>query len=1268
MNNTSGAARSDNSYTDDDLTTKVTDTEDGPASDGESQDDAGDVENPADNVENPADNDAEPADAEEHQTDDADAPVNDGSDDPAAPAPDGAENVVNLDDYRDGNVRHFDAEGNLDRINDADYLGTDNPEFDALLERDATLMIGTMRGAKDRRNTQDGDWKPEKLPWARWVLGGPAARGNPAWGFSRHPVWAKKEGVCVVLGESVEGARTAKSMKTMYAFGFDIDSGVKLETALDKIGALGVAAFFYTSFNHGKRGLTLKRDEVLRKLGIKRDPTDDEIRTYLQEHDSRRYEESFIAAVTIADTKQQTKTGTVIVLDTPPLDKFRLIFPLAQPINIIDLAPTHAAALEVWEDKVTGFARNVLAIHFDTSCTDPSRLFYTGRHPEHAEWHCGIHRGEPLAFDAIPPMRKASYAKDRGTSDNPFTAAAGRDPNDYRSVERITESGRDLNEWHRRRGKSGFLIADVIEAHCPDQDRGQSNGGVTVECPFEHEHTKAGGAGCWVKDALDGREGYWVWSCRHDACQGRHKLDFLLEALRAGWFSEDVLDDSTFLLPSADDDDRTEGREDGSGDAADDFGAAFSALTRADFASGTAGVTLGNLGIDADTPDADLRRLARAMHDSRSGGFDRATWGHVVNALKARAIEHPLDRRTLNAMWRDLEAERARRTKTAPMFDDGPEADDGVPESEDGEFEPVRGWLPISYRIRGDCIIADGDEPALICGKFDVVGRSANADGTAESGRIIAFTNENGKQVEQTFYLSDLRTAPARVIAQLSDAGLFIPTGRDETARFVALLNTIRPRRLIPTLTRPGWVKDEHGKIVAFLLGTGELIQRDGGTLKRRLHESVRMEVTATEGTLEGWKRAASAAEGAWDTNPHFLLAICAAGAGALVGITEGDTVGFGFSGRTTTGKTRAQRLGATMFGTTLAGKGVLHAGNSTANAFEDLALKSSDMVLMVDDLGGMQNKGDLGAVLFGLNSGRSKARKSGSGTGLVAGADFRTFVVFSNEASIKAEVDAGGGSRFRGGMTVRFPDFDVGGERLPAETMAAIESCRDNYGHAGPAYLRYLLDSGVTAEPDALRGDVAAIAGDIAGSDAATGIRRGALVFALAQRAGELLVDAGLLSSKEAVRGAVRRAWDVYKGSDEASTANGSESLLDRFRSYVHSHRGRTIIGPDDANEYARGEVVGWYTPDCIYLDYTRVDDVIRASGAFGKRSDLIAALKEIGALVPRAKGDYVFRTLPRDLKDTTAADAVRKDGAGQKAAEAAVKNYRILRDKLGV
>ncbi|HBJ42602.1 MAG TPA: hypothetical protein DDZ20_18170, partial [Hyphomonas sp.] len=467
-----------------------------------------------------------------------------------------ASNVVEIADYQDGSSREvLAAEPEyLPSLNDAEIRGTEPEGFSEFLGREATLLVGEMWGARDRRNTQDSAWQSPSMSWHQWIEGG-ADNGNaPAWGFSRHPAGKNKAGPCIVLGSSVGGARKAKAMDTMYAMGLDIDSGAKLDDVLADIEEKGLLCLVYTSYNNGTSGLELKRDEVLRKLKITRDPTEAEIKQYLREFDKNRYEESFIAGCSISAQKKQTTEGVKIILDTPPLEKFRLIFPLETPVKLIDLADTQQASLDMWEDKITGLAQNTLGIHFDTSCTDPSRLFYTARHPKGSDnWYAAVVMGTPLRFDDVTPMKKSTYTSNREV--NAFTIA-GVEAEGDRQPQCHTPSGASLNEWHRT-AKDRFMIADLLETLCPDKIRiagGEAQGHVHTECPFENEHSSEGGTATMAVNAVDSQSEYWTWFCHHDSCQGRHKLQYLEEALRQGWFEEDALFDIDlgFMLPAAD--------------------------------------------------------------------------------------------------------------------------------------------------------------------------------------------------------------------------------------------------------------------------------------------------------------------------------------------------------------------------------------------------------------------------------------------------------------------------------------------------------------------------------------------------------------------------------------------------------------------------------------------------------------------------------------------------------------------------------------------
>lgn len=531
-------------------------------------------------------------------------------------------------------------------LNDAEIFGVETDAFNALLEKDATLLLGEMWGAKDRRNTQDEDWKAVTMPWANWIVGGDGTKNAAAWGFSRHPVGKDKAGASVVLGSSLGGARKTKAMDTMYALGLDIDAGFPLDAMLEKLEGLGLFCLVYTSHSHGKAGLTLKHDEVFRKLKIKpSELTKPQIQRFLREHDKNRYEESFIAKVEITNAKKQTKEGLVIELSTPALDKYRLIFPLAKPVKIIDLADTQAAALEVWEDKITGMAREVLDVHFDTSCTDPSRLFYTGRHAKDAtDWYCAVVRGDPLKFEDVPVMRKSAYLNTRKTANlNAFEMAGGGGVDDDRPPQAFTPSGASLNDWHYR-AKERFQMADLVEDLCADHIRnagGEAQGHVHIECPFEHEHSSEGGTATMVVNALDSQNGYWTWFCKHDACQGRHKLAFLEEALRQQWFDEEQLfGDSVYMLEGPDEEPDEE-------EVAEDVPEEEAPKTLTEQAED----------FDEDSTEEDIHRFLKKCYRSE---VDKVDQSKILTTLSKRT---PLSKHVLNKMWASIVAEKRKKER-----------------------------------------------------------------------------------------------------------------------------------------------------------------------------------------------------------------------------------------------------------------------------------------------------------------------------------------------------------------------------------------------------------------------------------------------------------------------------------------------------------------------------------------------------------------------------------------------------------------------------
>lgn len=582
------------------------------------------------------------------------------------------------------------------------------------------------------------------------------------------------------------------------------------------------------------------------------------------------------------------------------------------------------------------------------------------------------------------------------------------------------------------------------------------------------------------------------------------------------------------------------------------------------------------------------------------------------------------------------------------------------------EFEDPKVWLPKRYKISNGTIWVKGEDEesdAPICAAFNVVGRSSNEDGTAGAGRIISFKNENGKVVERTISRADIVADGNAVLRDLADRGLqTYGRGKKATDRLLDLLNEITPQRQIPTVTTPGWVRDEHGDIAGFMHPTGVYDRVSGPPC--RLLEGSRVEVVKTKGTLQNWSAAAVEALSHADTKFYWPLGLVSSFAGPLLGILEWLPCGFSLSGMTSKGKTMALTMGTTVWTSPVAGHGLLFTANTTGNAMEDLATRGTDSFLGVDELGAMADKRQLGGIVFSFSTGRTKSRKSGRGRGLTEGDSFRPFAVFSSESGMRNEIMAAGGD-YRGGLAVRIPEIDVSsGVDVSEAAVARLDAFRSNYGHAGPIFIRHLITTGVITDAAKLEREVIAIATELAHGRGAA-MSRAARVFALAQRGGELAADANLLgepsSAKMSIRKSIQTAWDTFTQSDEAGAATGGEALLDDLRSFLFGELNRSIVvlgeqvDVSDDHAYARGKVLGWADADVIYLDSAKVHDPKALGLDIGSRNEMLKQLSALEVLLlPDGKGN-TFRQLPKELSEG------REDGA-------AVRNIRLCRKTLGI
>lgn len=1105
----------------------------------------------------------------------------------------------------------------------AELIGVKTDAYRDILKRDFTFLVGEMWGERDRRNTRDGDWRGVSLPLSQWINGGPGNKNAAAWGFSRHPVGKDKAGSCMVLGSSVDGARKAKAMSTMYAMGLDIDSGAKLDDVLDTIEEKGLLCFVYTSFNHGKTGLELKRDDVLRKLDLSRDPTDEELRQYLRGH-KNRYEESFIAGCTIEKQKHQTSDGVKIVLDTPPLEKFRLIFPLAEPVNLIDLADTQQAALDLWEDKITGLARNVLGVHFDTSCTDPSRLFYTARHPKKADdWYAAIVMGNPLSFDDIEPMRKAAYTANREV--NAFTQAGGGD--DDRPPQCYTPSGRSLNSWHRD-AKGRFMIADLLETLCADKIRvagGEAAGHVHIECPFEHEHTSEGGTATMAVNALDSQNEYWTIFCHHDACQGRHKLQFLEEMLAQGWFEEDALFDvdQGFLADVAD-------------GGNDPFEPDESKKERARTVEERAAQ------FDESANESDIREFIGEAH---AAGIEDAAIRERINIAIASGTVLGLP--IIRAMWGEYDraaradarkqlAEVRRKSAPAPF----------VPLEEATARTVERAakdaaWLPPSASYKDGWFYAidfnkPDAPPGRVCRAFEV---PFVAFGETEEGRTneitIRYLHRSAQRgiVESSYRIGDTYRDTGSFLSRLVDEGFVIdPQAKAEAV--ISLLRSVNTDNEAVLVEKSGW----HGD--TYVSPSGVVVNGDG--VRYILNPKARVS-GRVKGTLaDHYRYATTALTGV--NGKLFLPGYLSGPVGCLVDFIQNDVSPvITMEGDSTTGKTSAGKAGAAHFAPA-DNSGLFLKADQTATATENHAERANGASLVLDDEGAAKlDAGEKQRLTLQMADGSGRGRGTRD-AGVQRIRTWHTCFVTSAEQGFLNRMTAESVDPLTGAVARIFSvNFDGATTLEDGDELAAIRALSGDdtdaaiYGVTGPVFAEMLAQIG----RDAVRAHVSAVMDEWA--DLVTGAaRRVVRLAALICVAGEIAQEAGIFGPEVPVRAHMRTLLEETLESRMTHLDTDRQQLEALRHAIRRGVQTGSIVSMHEERGTNRQEVLGYYghlsengrpddaafnklqDPDAEMRARTYIIPVDRVS-KLGIKTGLNALtnrLRDAGGLVERRKG----------------------------------------------
>lgn len=387
-----------------------------------------------------------------------------------------------------------------------------------------------------------------------------------------------------------------------------------------------------------------------------------------------------------------------------------------------------------------------------------------------------------------------------------------------------------------------------------------------------------------------------------------------------------------------------------------------------------------------------------------------------------------------------------------------------------------------------------------ICSRLRILGET-RSDKAHDWGRLLEWQDNDGNLHRWAMPMELLAGDGNDVTRELLRRGLSIVSGKGKK-----VLEYIQSCDSITRMTctdKTGW----HGSAY---VTPDEVYGNDAATY---IYQGSADVTTGQAGTLEDWQdNVAAFAVG----NSRLVFAISSAFAGALVHPAGIESGGFHIFGGSSSGKSTAQLLAASVDGSPDHRK---RSWRATANGLEGVASIHNDSLLILDEMREISGK-DAGETAYMLGNGQGKTRSTRTGEARAA-KTWRLLFLSSGEVTL-GELLQSEGKRVYAGQEVRIAD-------IPADAgvgMGIIESLhgfdkpemlvdhlryatRQYYGAAGAEWLGYITQHHRQLW-DALPQKIADFCADVA-PNVSGQAHRVCRRFALVAIAGELATQAGL-------------------------------------------------------------------------------------------------------------------------------------------------------------
>jgi uncharacterized protein (DUF927 family) len=446
----------------------------------------------------------------------------------------------------------------------------------------------------------------------------------------------------------------------------------------------------------------------------------------------------------------------------------------------------------------------------------------------------------------------------------------------------------------------------------------------------------------------------------------------------------------------------------------------------------------------------------------------------------------------------------------------------------------------------------EGNEqpPQWICAPLNITAKTRD-EKSGEWGRLLEWQDDDGEIHHWAMPLELLEGDGSEVRRELARLGLQISSNQTARNLLAAYIKVWPVETRALCVDRLGWHGDVFVTPSGSIGSTGELVVFQNAHALEPAFSVL--------GDEREWRDSVAAlAQG----NSRLVFALSAAFAGPLADISGEDSGGFHFRGASSSGKSTALRLAASVWGKP---SRYVRLWRGTINGLEGLAALHNDGLLILDEISQI-DAASAGEAAYMLANGQGKARANRNGHAK-APQRWRLLFLSAGEVSLAA-VMASDGKKASAGQEIRLADIeaDAGagmgifetlhGSLSPAALATAIKEAAEKYhGAIGGKWLNRLVENRATLAAN-VTNLIKAFLTQAVPANANGQVERVARRFALVAVAGELATAYGLTGWQEGeATHAAHKCFATWLDTFGGAGNHEERAIQAQVRSFFEAH-----------------------------------------------------------------------------------------------------------------